>query len=155
MSQGHMTGSQGQAMRRLNQSEHTVCYLDPFSFSTLLCLISSQLQNSLITHRSWWTTMSSMPSPYLRWDWRTHKQVRRAHTENPQTQTQRKQKSYSARHINSGLDKHNRHKRVTPWNNPPSPASLHLSTHKHRDKSIQWETLFFFSHLKSQLQDQS
>lgn len=36
-----------------------------------------------------------------------------AHTQKP-TATQRKKKSYSTPYINSGLDKHNRHKRVTP-----------------------------------------
>ena len=36
------------------------------------------------------------------------------HVQKP-TPAQRKKKSYSTPCINSGLDKHNRHKRVTPW----------------------------------------
>lgn len=52
----------------------------------------------------------------------THKrkQIARTHTEKPYTQTQKEgprceKKSYSTPYINSGLDKHNTHKRVTPW----------------------------------------
>lgn len=50
-------------------------------------------------------------------DWRAHTNKSPAHIQKSHTraQTQRKKKSYSTPYINSGLDKHNRHKRVTPW----------------------------------------
>lgn len=48
-----------------------------------------------------------------------HKQIAGTHREKPYTQTQKEgprweQKSYSTPYIDSGLDKHNTHKRVTP-----------------------------------------
>ena len=55
-------------------------------------------------------------------DWHTYKykQIAGARTENTRTPTQKEgpcceKKSYSTPYINSGLDKHNTHKRVTPW----------------------------------------
>lgn len=107
----------------LNQNKYIVCYLVTFAFFhpivTDFVTVAGPSDHAplFINHN----VCLAFAKPAVEiGTHKKHKQIAGAHTENPYTQTQKEgpcceKKSYSTRYINSGLDKHNTHKRVTPW----------------------------------------